>query len=82
MTGLLERHQVCNQQVVPGPRVYLIRRVETHGEGAVTDRRAGLRGHRFAKRVDAPYKTGRQPAWVKIKNHDYSRRAAVEWQGR
>jgi len=35
-----------------------------------------------AKRVDAPYKAGRQPAWVKIKNRDYSRRAAVEWQGR
>jgi len=34
-----------------------------------------------AKRVDAPYRAGRQPAWVKIKNRDYSRRAAVEWQG-
>jgi len=33
-----------------------------------------------AKRVYAPY-AGRQPVWVKIKNRDYSRRAAVEWQG-
>jgi len=31
-----------------------------------------------AKRVDAPYRAGRQPAWVKIKNRDCSRRAAVE----
>jgi len=35
-----------------------------------------------AKRGDAPYKTGQRPAWVKIKNRDYSRRAAVERQGR
>jgi len=35
-----------------------------------------------AKRVDAPYRAGRQHVWVKIKNRDYSRRAAVEWQGR
>jgi ATP-dependent DNA ligase len=35
-----------------------------------------------AKRADAPYRAGRQPAWVKIKNRNYSRRAAVEWQGR
>ena len=34
-----------------------------------------------AKRVDAPYKAGRQPVWLKIKNRAYSRRAAVEWQG-
>jgi hypothetical protein len=29
----------------------------------------------------APTRAGRHPACVKIKNRDYSRRAAVEWQG-
>jgi len=51
------------------------------GETFQRDRDAGLRGNR-SKRGDAPYKTGQRPAWVKIKNRDYSRRAAVERQGR
>ena len=34
-----------------------------------------------AKRMNAPYRAGRQPTWLKIKNRDYSRRGAVEWQG-
>ena len=34
-----------------------------------------------AKRIDAPYRAGRQSSWLKIKNRDYSRRGGIEWQG-
>jgi bifunctional non-homologous end joining protein LigD len=29
------------------------------------------------KRLDAPYKAGRQPFWVKVKNPSYSRQDAI-----
>ena len=35
-----------------------------------------------AKRMDAPYRAGPRNTWLKIKNRNYSRRGAVEWQGR
>ena len=35
-----------------------------------------------AKRIDAPYRAGRQSTWVKIKNRAYSSRDAVVWHGR
>ena len=31
-----------------------------------------------AKRLEAPYRAGRQPTWLKIKNKEYSRRVAVD----
>jgi hypothetical protein len=31
--------------------------------------------------LDAPYRAGRQAAWLKIKNKAYSRRGAVELHG-
>jgi peroxiredoxin len=34
---------------------------------------------RCGTRLDAPYRAGRQPSWVKIKNRNYSRREALEW---
>jgi len=34
-----------------------------------------------AKRANAPYQAGPHNAWLKIKNREYSRRGAVEWQG-
>jgi bifunctional non-homologous end joining protein LigD len=60
----------------------LIQHVETHGEALFRAIAADDHEGIVAKRADAPYRAGRQPAWVKIKNRDYSRRAAVEWQRR
>jgi bifunctional non-homologous end joining protein LigD len=33
-----------------------------------------------AKRLDAPYRAGRQSTWQKIKNAAYSRREALVWR--
>jgi len=66
------------RRFTPGPWVQLIQHVEILVRAIATQDFEGI----VAKRVDAPYRAGRQPAWVKIKNRDYSRRAAVEWQGR
>jgi ATP-dependent DNA ligase len=33
-----------------------------------------------AKRADSPYRAGRQPTWVKIKNRDYWRREALRFK--
>ena len=74
--------QALHRHVIPGPRLRLIQPVETHGEALFHAIAAQDFEGIVAKRVDAPYRAGRQPAWVKIKNRDYSRRAAVEWQGR
>lgn len=35
----------------------------------------------IAKRLDAAYRAGRQPTWLKIKNRHYSRREALQWHG-
>jgi bifunctional non-homologous end joining protein LigD len=79
---LLERRQPLHARIASGPRLQLIQHVVTHGEGLFR----AIAGEEFeglvAKRVDAPYRAERQPAWLKIKNCDYSRRGAVEWQGR
>jgi len=58
--------------------VQLIQHVEILVRAIATQDFEGI----VAKRVDAPYRAGRQPAWVKLKNRDYSRRATLEWQGR
>ena len=60
----------------------IIEHVDTHGEALFHAIAAGDHEGIAAKRIDAPYRAGRQPSWVKIKNRDYSRRAAVEWMGR
>jgi hypothetical protein len=59
----------------------LIQNVETHCEPLFHAIAAQDFEGIVAKRVDAPYRAGRQPAWMKIKNRDCSRRSAVEWQG-
>ena len=79
---LLDRRRALREHVQPGPRLHLIDHVETHGEALFQAIAAQDFEGIVAKRVDAPYRAGRQPAWVKIKNRGYSRRAAVEWQGR
>jgi ATP-dependent DNA ligase len=33
-----------------------------------------------AKRLDSPYKAGRQPTWLKIKNPGYSRKEALGYR--
>ena len=65
-----------------GSRLPLIQHVGTYDEALFHAIAAQDFEGVVAKRVDASYRAGRQPAWVKIKNRDYSRRAAVEWQGR
>jgi len=78
----LDRRRALREHVQPAPRLQLIEHVETHGEALFHAIAAQDFEGVVAKRVDAPYRAGRQPVWVKIKNRDYSRRAAVEWQGR
>jgi bifunctional non-homologous end joining protein LigD len=64
----------------PVPGIQLIEHIETHGEAlfrvVVEHDHEGI----VAKRLDAPYRAGRQSHWLKIKNRDYSRREAVEWR--
>ena len=79
---LLDRRRWLRAHVQPGPKLQVIEHVETHGEALFHTIAAQDFEGIVAKRVDAPYKAGRQPAWVKIKNRAYSRRAAVEWRGR
>ena len=79
---LIERRKTLHEHVVPGPRVQIIQHVETHGEALSNAIAAQDFEGIVAKRTDAPYRSGRQLAWVKIKNRNYSRRGAVEWQGR
>jgi ATP-dependent DNA ligase len=78
----LFRRRALHYAVPPGRGLQLIEHVEMHGEalfGAIAaDDHEGI----VAKRLDPPYRAGRQPCWVKVKNRDYSRREAVEWQGR
>jgi len=78
---LFERRRALHAHVTPIPGVQIIEHVETHGEALF---RAILDGDHegiVAKRMDAPYRAGPSSAWLKIKNREYARRGAVEWQG-
>lgn len=79
---LLERRRALRQSIESVASVQAIEHVETHGEAlfsAIVDEdHEGI----VAKRIDAPYRAGRQSSWLKIKNRTYSRREAVEWSGR
>ena len=55
--------------------------VPTYGEALFAVVAEHDYGGIVAKRVDAPYRAGRQPKWRKIKNAAYSRREALVWQG-
>ena len=78
---LWERRRLLHRHVEPVPGIQIIQHVDTHGDALfraiVENDQEGV----VAKRVDAPYRGDRQPAWIKIKSRDYSRRGAVEWQG-
>lgn len=79
---LLNRRHAVHRFGSPRPGIQAIEYIETHGEALfgeiVRHDQEGI----VEKRLDAPYRASRQPTWLKIKNKDYSRRAAVEWQGR
>ena len=78
---LLERRRELYDHVEPVPSIQIIEHVETHGETlfrAIVD---GDHEGIVAKRADSPYRQGPRNTWLKIKNREYSRRAAVEWQG-
>lgn len=79
---LSERRAWLRAHVKPRPRIQLIDEVPAHGEAlfaVITEHdQEGIVG----KRLDSRYGRGKQPAWVKIKNRNYSRRDAVEWHQR
>jgi len=54
-----------------------------YGDGAVVYQHACTLGCEgiVSKRRGSSYRMGRTDAWVKIKNREYARRGAVEWQG-
>jgi len=78
---LYERRRALQAHVDQVPGIQIIEHVETHGEvlfrAIVDEDHEGI----VAKRKDAPYRAGKSPSWVKIKNRAYSRRGAVEWHG-
>jgi ATP-dependent DNA ligase len=78
---LFERRVLLHQHVERRPGVQIIEHVEQHGvalfRAIAADDHEGV----VAKRADAPYRPGRQASWVKVKNKNYSRRAAIEWRG-
>ena len=57
----------------------IIEHVETHGEALFRAIAADDHEGIVAKQLD--YRAGRHPSWIKIKNREYFRRGAVEWQG-
>jgi bifunctional non-homologous end joining protein LigD len=79
---LLDRRDPVHWFGSPVPGIQAIQYVETHGEALFSEIvRHGQEGL-VAKRLDLLYRAGRQSSWLKIKNKSYSRRGAVEWQGR
>ena len=74
---LRARKEWLEERVTPRPGLQLMDGIETHGEAlfAATAEQdfEGIVGKRF----DAPYKSGRQPSWVKVKNPNYSRQDAI-----
>ena len=76
---LHERRAALHEHIRPGPRLQLIQHIDTHGEALFHAIAAQDFEGIVAKRLDVPYKAGRQAAWLKVKNREYSRRGAVEW---
>jgi bifunctional non-homologous end joining protein LigD len=77
---LSERKQCLQRNVTHTPRLRVVDCVPTFGEALF----AVVTEHDYegivAKRLDAPYRAGRQPTWRKIKNAGYSRREALVWR--
>jgi bifunctional non-homologous end joining protein LigD len=75
---LSERRSVLDWYGLPAP-LQVAECIETHGQALFREIARHHQEGIVAKRLDAPYPAGRQPTWLKIKNREYSRRAAVEW---
>jgi bifunctional non-homologous end joining protein LigD len=75
------RRERLHERVAGVAGIQVIEAIPTHGEALfaaiVEHDHEGI----VAKRLDAPYRAGRHAHWLKIKNHTYSRREAVEWRG-
>jgi len=77
---LLERRHRMHQHVEPVAGVKLIDHVETHGDPLFHAMAAQDFEGIVAKRLDAPYRAGRQRTWVKVKNREFSRAEALGWR--
>jgi ATP-dependent DNA ligase len=77
---LAARRGRLQKRVAGRSGIQVVQAIPTHGEALfaaiVEQDHEGV----VAKRLDAPYRAGRQSAWVKIKNKNYSRREALEWR--
>jgi len=75
----VERRRALHAHLPPTPGVQIIEHVASRSV-IPRDRRWLPRGGIVAKRMDALYRAGKHPSWIKIENQDYSRRSAVEWR--
>jgi bifunctional non-homologous end joining protein LigD len=76
-----ERRAWLHAKLSVGAGIQLTQQVPTHGEALFREIARHDQEGIVAKRLDAPYRAGRQPTWLKVKNKEYSRREAVEWRG-
>ena len=61
--------------------VHYVEHIEAHGEALFAKAcELDLEGV-VAKRADSPYRAGRRPEWLKIKNQQYSRQEALRFHG-
>lgn len=78
--SLAQRKRWLHRNVTSTPCLRVVDCVPTYGEALFTI----VTEHDYegivAKRLDAPYRSGRQATWRKVKNAAYSRREAV-WRG-
>ena len=74
---LSERRELLGELVKPRPGLQVVSSIEGHGEVVFAKAcELDLEGI-VGKQDDSPYQRGKRPTWVKIKNRDYSRQAAV-----
>ena len=74
---LVERKARLREIVEHASGIQIVGALEAHGE-ALFDQAVKLDIEGIvAKRLDAPYFAGRQLAWLKIKNRNYSRQEAL-----
>jgi len=79
---LAERRRRLLEALQPRrPGVQIVQHVPTYGEALFREIARHDQEGIVAKRLDAPYRAGRQPTWLKVKNKSYSRRGAIEWRG-
>ena len=76
------RRGVLRRKMPAARGLKVIDAIPTHGEALFAEIVAHDCEGIVGKRVDAPYRAGRQPAWVKIKNARYSREDALRYHGR